>query len=200
MRPQRPDLPPGWSSAIAAEALAPVDAGAARSHWIEALSLSPDDPEILSGYATFLIDQGREPADAEHLYRLAVRLKPADGAHAANLARLLLAQGRAVEGLEVLTSALTLALSEQAPRSGLLAELMFYMMAHDRRRAVAAVRALKRLIASGARCPAWNFEPTLDRAQDDHHPELALLRDMAKVLAHGADPAVLDAHVAWMQG
>jgi tetratricopeptide (TPR) repeat protein len=200
MRPRHPDLPPGWRSAIAAEALAPIDAGAARLRWLDALALSPEDPEILSGYATFLTDQGREPGDAEHLYRLAVRLKPTDGAHAANLARLLLAQGRSAEGLEQLAAALALGLSEPAPRSDLLAELMFYMVAHDRGRSAAALATLKRLIASGARCPGWNFEPTLFRAQDDHHPELALLRDIAKVLAHGADPAELGAHVAWAQG
>lgn len=74
---------------------------------------------------------------------------------------------------------------------------MFYLLAHDRPRGAVALTTLKRLIRSGTRSPGWNFEPTIHRAQDEHHPEMALLRDTAKVLSHGADPALLDAHVAW---
>ena len=197
MRTLRPDLPPGWQAALAAETLASVDSKAASAQWRTALAAAPDDPEVLSGYANFLTDQGREPADAEHLLRLALRQKPAESAYAANLARLLLAEGRHPEGLEQLASALSVAMAEREPDTQVLAELMFYLLAHDRSRWSLALATLKRLIRSGARTPGWSFDPNIHRAQDEGHPELALLRDLAKVLSHGANAALLDSHVAW---
>lgn len=199
MKTLRPDLPPGWRSALAAEAIAFLDVKAAQSRWLEALSQSPDDAHLLAGYATFLTDHAQDAADAEQLYRLALGHRPTNSALAANFARHLLAEGRGGEGLQQLSAALTLILAEPSPAPEVLAELMFYLMAHDRPRSTVALTNLKRLIRSGARSPGWNFEPTIHRAQDDHHPELALLRDIAKVLSHGADPADLEAHVAWRQ-
>jgi hypothetical protein len=197
MKTLRPELPAGWQSALAAEAIAAVDARGAQSRWLEALSQSPDDAHLLAGYATFLTDRGQDAADAEQLYRLALRHRPSDSAIAANFARHLLAEGRGSEGQEQLAAALSLILAEDAPAPEVLVELMFYLLAHDRARGGVALSNLKRLIKLGARSPGWNFEPTLFRAQDEHHSELALLRDIAKVLAHDADPAVLEAHVAW---
>lgn len=197
MRTLHADLPPGWRSALAAETLAPVDSTAAQVQWRAALAVAPDDPEILSGYANFLTDQGREPADAEHFFRLALRAKPGDCAYGAGLSRLLLVEGRRTEGLEQLAATLSAVLAQPQPDTQLLAELMFYLLAHDRARTAPALAALKRLIGAGSRTPAWNFEPNLYRAQEDGHPELALLRDLAKVLSHGAHPDLLKAHVAW---
>ncbi len=199
MKIVRPDLPLGWQAALAAEAIACVDVRGAQSRWLEALSQSPDDAHLIAGYATFLTDHGQDAADAEQLYRLALRHRPSDSAIAANFARHLLAEGSSSEGQQQLSAALSLILAESAPAPEVLAELMFYLLAHDRARGGVALSNIKRLIKLGARSPGWNFEPTIHRAQDEHHPELALLRDIAKVLAHGTDAAVLDAHVAWRQ-
>jgi Tfp pilus assembly protein PilF len=197
MRTLRPNLPPGWTTALAAEALAPFNPAAAREKWRAALAQAPDDPEILAGYAAFLTDGSESITEAEYLIRLALLKSPGDSAKAASLARLLLVAGRQTEGLQQLSVALSMALAEPAPAPDLLAELMFYLAAHDRARSREAMRTLKRLIAAGARCPGWNFEPTLYRAQDDGHSELALLRDIAKVLSHDSDPTCLNAHLAW---
>lgn len=199
MKIVRPELPAGWQAALAAEAISALDVRRARSRWLEAVSQSPDDAHLLAGYATFLTDHGQDAVDAEQLYRLALRHRPSDSAIAANFARHLLSEGSNPEGQQQLATALSLILAESDPAPEVLAELMFYLLAHDRSRGGVALSNLKRLIRLGARSPGWNFEPTIHRAQDEHHPELALLRDIAKVLAHGSDPIVLEAHVAWRQ-
>lgn len=103
MKTLRPDLPPGWQAALAAEAIAGLDADAAQLRWLEALAQSPDDPEILNGYATFLTDHARDAVDAEQFYRRALELNPSNSAIAANLARHLLAEGQSAIGLQQLS-------------------------------------------------------------------------------------------------
>ena len=154
MKIVRPELPAGWQAALAAEAIAVLDVRRARSRWLEAVSQSPDDAHLLAGYATFLTDQGQDAADAEQLYRLALRHRPSDSAIAANFARHLLSEGSSPEGQQQLAAALSLILAESAPAPEVLAELMFYLLAHDRSRGAVALSNLKRLIKLGARSPA----------------------------------------------
>lgn len=197
MRTLSPDLPPGWLPALAAEALAGIDATAARGRWQAALRAAPDDPALMAGYAHFLSEHGGPAADAERLYKAVLRAEPANAVAAAGLARLFLSLGRREEGLALVHLVLKLVLADAKLDRPLLAELMVYLYAHDRSGASSALATLKSLVASGVRTPGWSFDPNLQRAQDDGHPELALLRDLAKVLSHGVDAALLHSHVAW---
>ncbi len=152
---------------------------------------------LLLNQAIALLSNEHKGSLLEPIFLQAIKSGATCAGNLGSYGQLLLGQGRVDEGLDVVVQALQKAASAARPNKPLLAELMLYIFAHDRRKSGGALSTIKKLIATGVRTPNWNFEPNIARAQDDGHSEIALLRDLAKVLSHGADVSLLDSHVAW---
>jgi hypothetical protein len=102
--------------------------------------------------------------------------------------------GRHTEGLALLNRAF-----ERIDRASdpLRVELLLYQYAHDEPHRNVALATLKDALIKGQRSLGWDFDITLKRATKDHHPDLPLLSDLAKVVLGEVDIKTLEKHTAW---
>lgn len=171
------------------------DYDAADAMYKRALEADPNDAENLDNYATFLSDQRQDYDAAEAMYRRALEADPEDANVRANLARLLLAVGRA-EGRAVLHEALSLLDDVSEPQVEL--ECAFYLFAHGTGHERAeGLKSARELIESGVRSREWDLSRNVERAQQDGHPDGAWLGKLAAVINDEAKPGVLDDWPAW---
>ncbi len=102
---------------------------------------------------------------------------------------MLLAVGRESEGQEMLAKAFEAA-SE--------ASLLCYYKYTNGPEPGDALSRLKRLMQDGARSTGWDFSENIARARQDGHGNIALLEDLADVIAEDADISILDQHQDWL--
>lgn len=183
-----------WLRALRFEA---SDPDQADTCWRDAIDLRPADCDLLVSYAEFLTDVRGDHAGAAGLFLRAVEANPDHPRNSFQWANALLVQGKTPQGLALLRQALRLVHRGDAPDTHLVARMMYALFAHDRAHSGQGLATLKTLLDAGIRAPGCNFELNVWAAQDDGHAEIGLLRDLAKVLSHGADVALLDSHVAW---
>jgi tetratricopeptide (TPR) repeat protein len=183
-----------WLGALRAET---TDAAQADIHWRAALDRAPSDTDLLASYAEFLLDVRRDTAGAVSIWLKASEAYPDRPWYAYHLAESLVQLGNKQQSLALYRKSLKLAHQSVPPDMTLVASLMVALFAHDRHVGATALGTLKTLVNAGIRTPRCNFERSIWSAQDGGHAEIALLRDLAKVLSHGADVALLDNHVAW---
>ncbi len=158
---------------------------------------APSDSDLLTSYAEFLRDVRRDTAGAVSVWLKASEAHPERPWYTYHLAESLVHLGNKQQSLALYRKSLKLAHQAAPPDLTLVASLMVSLIAHDRTVGPTALATLKSLLNAGIRTPGCNFERSIWSAQDDGHAEIALLRDLAKVLSHGADASLLDNHVAW---
>jgi tetratricopeptide (TPR) repeat protein len=185
-----------WLTALRFEASQPERADAA---WREVLAHQPDDQDVLMAYAEFLRDVRGDAEGASRLFLEAFETNPDNVWLSYRLAEATRLAGDRPKSLALLRETLKLAQRRNPPDTALAAVLLYAFYAHDRPAGPRALGPLKSLVASGVRALGWSFELDIWGAQDDKHPEIALLRDLAKVISQDCDAAMLDAHVAWRQ-
>jgi hypothetical protein len=80
---------------------------------------------------------------------------------------------------------------------GLLAELWFYRYAHCWSEEPAALMELKRVLLAGDRSQDWSLQPNIERAEADGHPNVALLKTLARVINEEAGVEELETDADW---
>jgi protein O-mannosyl-transferase len=160
-----------------------------------AVEADANDAHWLSGYAIFLQAQRGNYDEAERFYSRAIALNPADANSRNNFAQMLLAQGRKEEGREMIAASFGALADGASP--GLLAELWFYRYAHFWSEKPAALSELKRVLLAGDRSPGWSLQPNIERAEADGHPNVALLKALARVINEEAGIEELGADGDW---
>jgi hypothetical protein len=109
-------------------------------------------------------------------------------------AQLLLATGRKSEGMELLCRAELLVEDDD---EGLQTELVFYHLAHDTAAWLKTLSKMRALLELGYRSEKWPLQRNVERAETDGHPNLELLRALAKVVADEALLSSLDSYSEW---
>jgi len=160
-----------------------------------AVEADANDAHWLSGYAIFLQAQRGNYDEAERFYSRAIALNPADANSLNNFAQMLLAQGRKEEGREMIAASFGALADGASP--GLLAELWFYRYAHFWSEKPAALSELRRVLLAGDRSPGWSLQPNIERAEADGHPNVALLKALARVINEEAGIEELGADGDW---
>jgi tetratricopeptide (TPR) repeat protein len=169
------------------------DYDAAEAMFKRALKVNPNDANNLGRYAVFLSVQRKDYDDAEAMYKRAVDTDPNDANNLSNYAGFLFGLGLFPKGVEYLRRA---ELVEEKPLA-LEAELLFYRVAHDPDSWPKVLAKLRKVVEAGARSPGWSFEANIARAEKNGHPNIALLRTLAKVVTEAADPSLLSGFAEW---
>jgi tetratricopeptide (TPR) repeat protein len=131
-------------------------------------------------------------AEVEKYYRAAIRTSPTYPNAMANLAQHLWVQRRDAEALELSQECLAL-----EPNDVVAVEVWLYLYAHSTDSRSEALRALKSLLERGARSPGWDFSRNIERATEDGRPDLALVRDLASVVAQEQSMDILNQYSIW---
>ncbi len=156
--------------------------------------LRPDNAGYLGQYATFLHVDAGDVALARNVYEQALAIAPDDANTMANCAKLLFQLGETKLATEMLESAETIA---PATDLALQVELCFYRLAHVTGSWPKTLGRMRALIEGGARSPDWPLKVTVERALQDGHPNAALLRSLADVIANGAPSESLEEFPEW---
>jgi protein O-mannosyl-transferase len=167
----------------------------AERFYKRAVEADPNDAYWLSSYTIFLQTQNRNSDEAEQFYRRALALSPNDANSRGNLAQILLAQGRKEEGREMIAASFDALADNISP--GLLPELWFYRYAHFGSEWPAALSELKKIMLAGDRSPGWSLQSNIERAEADGHPNVALLKTLARVINQEAWIEELEAEGDW---
>jgi tetratricopeptide (TPR) repeat protein len=167
----------------------------AERYYNLAVGVDPNDSHWLSGYAIFLQVKRGNYDEAERFCRRAIALNPGNAILCCNLAQMLLAQGRKEEGKELIAASFSALADNISP--GVLAELWFYRYAHFGSEWPAALSELKRVLLDGDRSPGWNLQPNIERAEADGHPNVPLLKTLARVINEEAGIEELEADSDW---
>ncbi len=168
----------------------------AESFYKRALQADPNHANNLGNYALFLQNVRKNFDQAEAFYKRACEADPNHSVNLGNYAGLLLSRGEREKGMSNLQKALSLANpNSQAPQ---FLECHFYRLANGPAEQKAeALRELHKLLVQGVRSPGWDLSWNIERAEKDGHPNVALLKALAAVIADGADPATLDQFKEW---
>jgi Tfp pilus assembly protein PilF len=150
----------------------------------------------LAGYAGFLWRRKKEIGPAMDYYKRAADRLPNSPDPNANYAQLLLGSGDREQGFLYLDRAL------DALRYGsesVHVETMVYLYAHDDVRRDFALARLKTELLAGHRSSNWDYSITLERAAQDGHPKLDLLKALT-LAANGKIPlSDLDQYAEWRE-
>ena len=167
------------------------DAGEAM--FKRALQANPEDTTVLGNYAVFLKDYRRDDVAAEAMCRRALEADPKDADNLGNYAGFLFGLGRSLEAMEYLKRAELV----EGTSLALQVELLFYRATHDSDSWPGVLAQLKEVLEAGARSPGWSFEANIMRAEQDNHPNVTLLRVLAKVITEAADRSLLSEFAEW---
>jgi tetratricopeptide (TPR) repeat protein len=145
--------------------------------------------------ATFLQARRANYDEAERFYSRAIALNPGDAILLGNRAQMLLVQGRKEEGRDMIAASFGALAGGNSP--GLLAELWFYCYAHFGNEWPTALSELKRVLLAGNRSPGWSLQPNVERAEADGHPNVSLLKTLARLINEEAGIEELEADAEW---
>jgi tetratricopeptide (TPR) repeat protein len=169
--------------------------GEAERFYKLAIEADPNNAINLGNYAIFLQARRGNYDETEQFHRRAIALNPADANSCGSLAQILMAQGRKEEGREMIAASFVALADNVSP--GLLAELWFYRYTHFWSEEPAALSELKRVLLAGDRSPGWSLQPNIERAEADGHPNVALLKTLARVINGEARMEELEADSDW---
>ncbi|MGA2436410.1 MAG: tetratricopeptide repeat protein, partial [Bryobacteraceae bacterium] len=166
----------------------------AEEFYKRAIEADPKDADFLGNYAIFLKNVRKDYDRAEEFYKRAIEADPKHANTLGNYAGLLFARGRLVEAIGYAERAE----AAQEKGSGLEAELLFYRAAHVKDSWPSVLTRLRQVLESGTRSPGWNLEANIERASQDGHPNVPLLRALASVITEGGDLSLLTAYPEWI--
>jgi Tfp pilus assembly protein PilF len=167
------------------------DYPAAEAMYERAVEADPKHARSLAGYAILLDVYKKDYAAAEKMYQRSLEAAPENANCLGNYARLLFLGGDKTKAVEML---------EQAERHqekhppDLSVELSFYRYAHCQPHPISP---LKKLLLDGTRSLGWNLEDNVRRAEQDGHPNPALLAALAKVISDDEPLKTLEQFEEW---
>lgn len=172
------------------------NADRAEELFVRALDVDPEYGIALGSFALFLTEVRGDFDRAEELYDRAVSAAPEDANILANYGGFLLARGRADEGWEKVRAAQRAA---QIPAERpILLELEFYGFVHGgATERMAALLAMREMVAEGVRSPGFDLSAHCAHAQDHGHPDAAMIAVLADVIADHRAAGDLDAFQSW---
>ena len=166
----------------------------AEEFFNRAIDADPKNANALGNYA-YLLNSVRKDFDrAEEFYTRAIDADPKNANLMGNYCLFLFEQRRDSEAKEKLLDAESCA---DADANSLWAELTFYRLAHLPESWPDALSKMKSLLEKGARSPGWNLDDSIRRAEESGHPNVALLKGIAKVISEDAPLATLDGFPEW---
>lgn len=149
----------------------------AEKHYRKALKLDASNAFNNGNYATFLLDIKNDSGRAEKYYLKALELEPNNENFNGNYAGMLLSTNRRKEAMPYFYKA-----QKFCTRQDLEIELHFYQFAHNLEDFKTANNKIRELIKNGYRSPSWNFQPNIERAKLDNHPDIPTLQLYADII------------------
>ncbi|MCI5149434.1 MAG: hypothetical protein D3916_08615 [Candidatus Electrothrix sp. MAN1_4] len=156
-----------------------------------AVDADPENAACLKNYAFFLANRKKDYAAADRMYQRAVEAAPENANCLGNYARLLFVRGEITKAIEMLERA---ELHQESGPTDLPVELAFYRYAHCQPQPISP---LKQLLLDGVRSLDWNLEENVRRAEQDGHPNPALLTALAKVISGDESIETLERFKEW---
>lgn len=163
--------------------------------YAEGVHLGYDDASAIIEYADLLWRTTGVSAEAEKLYRRAMRLEPNSPVPIANLAQIRFASGDLVEGEALALKSLELT-PESHPMPDSFRQCLFYLFCHVPSRRSQAGGQLHRALAAGGLADYWSFESDLRIVRLRDEPRYPMLICLADVL-NGDEVEVLEQFSEW---
>ena len=150
----------------------------------------------MGNYANFLCDRINDYDEAETYYKKAQEIEPEHAHNLGNYGGFLLGRGKYDEGLTVVNKAIT-----QAKDEVTLLECQFYVYAHAKNDAARAksLSIIKAILLSGCRSKGWSVRNNINRAIEDGHKNINLLKAIADVIVDKQQLAIPDKFEEWNQ-
>lgn len=149
----------------------------AEKYYLKAIKLNPKAGWNFGNYAAFLAIVRKNYKEAEETYKKALEMDPSSIHRNANYAGFLLSQGRKQEAKQYINKAF-----ELDEKDLIKTNLWFYRLAHSPEFYDEAKSELKKLIKNGKRDFGWDYNLNIERAEKDGHPDIPLLKLIAKIL------------------
>ena len=145
----------------------------------------------LGNYAIFLDASKKDYAAAEKMYQHAAEAAPENAILLGNYARLLFLREDRSKAVEMLERAEQ---HQEKEAPDLAVELAFYRYAHCQPQPLSP---LKKLLLDGVRSLGWNLTDNVRRAEQDGHPNPALLAALAEVISGNQPIETLEKFEEW---
>lgn len=158
-----------------------------------AIEADPKNAINLGNYAIFLCLTRGDYIQAGIYFRRTMKAAPDDPQCIINYAALLLMQGQRDEGKAELERAAAMSVLSDAQQVG----ISFHCYIHFPREMPSPLKKLKRILKAGKRAPEWNFDGNIERAQQDGHPNVPLLKALADVVRDEKKLKSLDVFREW---
>ena len=172
-----------------------ADYDRAQQLYEQALEVDPKSASTLSNYAVFLCLDRRDFTEAAIYFRKAIEVAPDDPQVLLNAAAFLLSQGNVEEGRDFLKQAE----STRNLNIGQQVAIAFHKYIHFPRETPSPLRQLKKVLLDGLRAKDWSFDLNIQRAQQEKHPNIPLLKALARVVTGEARPKILNAFPEWVR-
>lgn len=162
----------------------------AEKYYLRAIEISPKDAYPLNSFAIFTMTNRKDYTRAETLFQQAIAVEPQNSAYLGNYAQLKLIQGKFKEGKLLIDKSFA-----ATPSNTTKLRLSFYRLAHFPQDYPQAEKEILALLKNGARSEYWDFSPTISRAEKDGHPNVKLLKVLAKVMNDNAKFETLNPYI-----
>ncbi len=151
----------------------------AKTLYLQAIASDPNHIKNLGNFANFMNIIHKNHTHAERLYRQALSINPNHANNLGNFAQFQLSRGATIEGKDLINRAF----SNSSESSSLQLELWFYRLAHFPQDYPHAQAEIMALLETGARSEGWDFSGNIAQAEQDGHPNIALLRTLADTIS-----------------
>jgi len=169
------------------------DMDRAEAQYKRAIEFDPKYITALANYAHLLATVRKDMVEAEARYVRAIEADPKHAAARIGYAAFLGRRGDFVPLREQLNE-----VHASATEPRLAARLHFLRFAHLADARDDALRALSRVLPTAEPSPFFDLMPNVERAGTDGHPDMPLLKDLAKVLKGEASIEILEQHPTWL--
>ncbi|HAA19748.1 MAG TPA: SIR2 family protein, partial [Cytophagales bacterium] len=149
----------------------------AEEYYQKALKINPKHVISLVSYAIFLHQIRKKYDQAEAYFQKALAIDPDHANNLGNYAQLKLCQGKLEEGKKLMDQSF-----DKATEADTMLELWFYRAAHFPEYYEEGLQELEERVANGDRSPAWDFSCQLKAAEENSHPYLERLRELAETI------------------
>jgi Tfp pilus assembly protein PilF len=165
----------------------------AQELYQRALEINPKNAKLLDSYARLLCLRRHNFAQAGIYFQRAVNAAPNETQYVINYAAFLLIQGQKDEGKAMLERAAALPNLSDAQHVA----IAFHRYIHFPEEVPSPLKELKLVLKAGKRAKNWTFDLNIERAEQDKHPNVPLLKALASVITEDKDLKSLELFREW---